>query len=306
MTKLSRLDIESLPHYRKKTHREWSAACPQCNGKDRFIFWPDRGNYYCRRCDLKGFILETDQALTTPEQRDAWKRAEEERQRKEAMERVDAITRLQGMIDRVIHYHRMVKEALGYWASQGLSSLTIERYQLGYCPKCPTEPSSASFTIPYFQNGNLVHLRHRLQTPNGHGKYRPEFAGLGNQLFNSDILKPSDEIPFGLLEPGECLIVEGEVKAMVLDQIGFSVVGLPGANSWRGEWGQWFKGQAKVYVALDPGAEPMAWRVGGNLKEWGVEVAVCMLPYKPDDMFVLYGASIEDFIAIIRQGRIIR
>jgi 5-methylcytosine-specific restriction endonuclease McrA len=32
-TKLSKLDIETLPNYKKKTGKEWSAACPQCGGK---------------------------------------------------------------------------------------------------------------------------------------------------------------------------------------------------------------------------------------------------------------------------------
>jgi hypothetical protein len=305
--KLSKLDIEALPNFKQKTKKECSAACPQCHGVDRFLFWPDTGNYYCRRCDIKGFILEADQHLMSQEQREAWKRAEEARRNKEAGEKLLAVERLQKIAGKVSLYHSQVEQAMTYWNLQGLTTGTVKQYQLGYCPNCPVEPESPSYTIPYFQAGKLVHLRHRLKTPNGHGKYRPEFAGLGNQLFNADVLTAKEEVCFSEIEPGEVLVVEGEVKAMCLSQLGFPSVGLPGATSWQEDWGKLFEGVRKVYVALDPGAEAQAWRVGVGLKEWGLaSVVVCTLMQKPDDMFVKWGASVSDFLAILGQGRVVR
>lgn len=298
---LSKLDIESLPNRRQKTHKEWSSACPQCGGTDRFLFWPDKGNFYCRRCELSGFILDTNQRLMTDEQREAWKRADLERKQKEAEARQSAIDRLQTKLDRVHWYHSQVNQALDYWYSQGLVDSTIKAFCLGYCPACPVEPESPSYVIPYFQSKQLINLRHRLQFPNGHGKYRPEFAGLGNQIFNLDTL--TMDFDFGILEPNEIIIVEGEVKAMVLEQAGFKTVGIPGANSWKEEWGQVLTGISRAYVCLDPGANGQADKIAMSLKGYNIESFVCRVPVKPDDLLNIYGGSPMDLLAFIKQGR---
>lgn len=43
---------------KKKTGKEWGAACPACGGKDRCSVWPDdhdgRGGYHCRQCGAYG------------------------------------------------------------------------------------------------------------------------------------------------------------------------------------------------------------------------------------------------------------
>jgi len=300
---LSRLDIESLPNYRKKTAKEWSAACPQCNaGEDRFLFWPDKGNFFCRRCGFKGFVLEVNKSFITPEQREAWNRAKEERRRKEYEEQLSAIDRLQLMANRVDWYHSQVDKALDYFSTQGLTKATVDRCHLGYCPQCPTDPSSPSFTIPYFCNSKLINLRHRLKFPNGHGKYRPEFAGLKNQLFNLDTLKTSDEIEFGYLRSNEVLIVEGEIKTMVLEQIGFTTVGIPGANSWVEDWAKHFTGK-NVYICLDPGALDQAQRIATSLRGYNIQGRVCQIPTKPDDFFVRYNGTPEHLLRFIGQGK---
>lgn len=300
---LSRLDIESLPNYHQKTGKEWSSTCPQCGGIDRFLFWPDKGNFYCRQCEFKGFILEVDQKYLTAEQREAWQRATEERRRKEVEERQSAITKLQRLDDKVTWYHSQVNKALDYWHSQGLCNSTINLYRLGYCPACPIEPESPSYVIPYYSMGQLINLRHRLQYPNGHGKYRPEFAGLSNQLFNLDTLK-DDEIPFGArLEPNELIIVEGEIKTMVLEQYGFRTIGIPGANSWREEWGDYFKSIRHIYICLDPGANGQAQKIASSLQAGGLEARVCYLPVKPDDFLIIYGGTPEGLLSFIKQGR---
>jgi hypothetical protein len=236
----------------------------------------------------------------TDEQREAWKRAADERKRKEAEDRQSAIERLQRMTGKVEAYHRQVSQALDYWYSQGLNDSTINGYCLGYCPARPVEPETPSFVIPYFCQTKLIHIRHRLQFPNGHGKYRPEFAGLGNQLFNADTLT-NDDFHFGLLEPNRVLIVEGEVKAMVLEQIGFKTIGIPGANSWRDEWSENLKG-FKAYICLDPGANGQADKIGAALKGYNVPVKVVTLPCKPDDFFVRYGGTSSDLMEFLRQG----
>ena len=33
---------------------KYDSPCPGCGGTDRFQYWPDAGNYYCRKCNKKG------------------------------------------------------------------------------------------------------------------------------------------------------------------------------------------------------------------------------------------------------------
>jgi len=304
-TALTRADIECLPNFKKKTAREYSAACPFCGtGDDRFLYWPDNGNYWCRVCEASGFVEDTNRLIMTEAQREAAQRAQAERQRKLQEQQQSAVDKVATMQTRVKWYHDQVSYALAYWYSQGLTDHTIDRYLLGYAPECPTFPKSPSYVIPYFLQDKLVSIRHRLANPDGSGKYRPEFAGLPVQLFNADALR-GDEIPF---DEGEAVLVEGEVKAMVLYQHGFRAVGVPGVNSWKDEWLPLFKDISRVFIAFDPGkeVERQAFKIGRQLARAGLDIRVAAMPAKPDDMFVRYGCQVGDFMRILSQGRVIR
>lgn len=240
-------------------------------------------------------------------------RREAERIAQEQARRGDALKRVAGMVGLVERYHGQVDDpwecaphsARTYWRSQGLNDGTIERYRLGYCPECPTYQQSASYVIPYYHAGNLISIRHRLATPNGCGKYRPEFVGLPNQLFNLDALNPqSEEIHFGLLNPGEVLLVEGEVKSLYLSDIqDLPAVGMPGVESWQEEWIKYFAGVSKVYVTLDPDAERKAADITRTLNANGIEARNVLLTCKPDDFFWLNGGNPSDFMRILEQSR---
>jgi len=305
---LSRLDIEALPNYKRKNNKEYSAACPNCGaGEDRFIFWPEDGNYWCRQCDLKGFILETDQSYITDAQREAWKRAEKERKRREKEQENTVLSSISQMEPLIEKYHHQLGMANGFWQHAGLEPQTIERYKLGYCQSCPTCPNHPSYVIPVYQQNKLVTIRHRLESPPTPGdKYRYHMAGMKAQLFNVDSLKPNGDIPFGLLEPGEVLLVEGEIKSMYLDQSGFMVVGVPGANIWRDEWGQFFGSNATVFVAYDPGANGAASKTALKLSNIVHRVYQVSLPSKPDDFFVIHNGKIDEFMSFLRWGRLVR
>lgn len=295
---LSRLDIEHLPNFRRKTSKgEYSAACPSCGGRDRFLFWPDKGNYYCRRCELKGFVSDADNSqLFTTEQYDAWKRAKQERQRKERQQQQQEVIERLSKTNRADIYHNQMIDR-SYWYSQGLSDETINKFKLGYCPACPTYPDSPSWTIPIFYQDKLYNIRHRLTNPNGAGKYRPETSGLPQAIFNADVLSSGDWMT---------VLVEGEVKAMVLQQYGFSTVGIPGANSFKDKWAKLFDPVSIVYIALDPGAEQQAMEIGLTLAGNGIETRVCTLPAKPDDMIVKYKATAADLFKFLILGKKVR
>lgn len=306
--KLTKADIELLPNHKEKNAKEWSSACPFCGGEDRFLFWPDDGNYWCRQCEANGFVDAGYSYQLTPEQLAEIEQRREQNRREERERRRQAVEKVMTMEERVNWYHQQVQTALDYWNRQGLTSDTIERYKLGYTDKCPTYEESPSYVIPIYQKRALVSIRHRLARPNGCGKYRPEFAGLPAQIFNVDALR--DEVtPFTFLHPNDIILVEGEIKTMVLDQLGFKAVGIPGFNTWTDEWQHYFDGAQTVFIAFDPGADSIAAKafdVGQVIRSKCYQVKIATLPTKPDDFFVRYGGGVDDFVRILKQGRVVR
>lgn len=254
------------------------------------------GGYLLQVADPKK-ALEIQAEIKAENER---KRAEQESERQKT-----ALERLATMAGKVDWYHSQVGQALNYWHSQGLTDYTINLFKLGYAPECPTYRQSSSYVIPYFQQNQLISIRHRLANPNGCGKYRPEFRELPNQLFNLDCLTGDPFDGFSQLNNDEAVLVEGEVKALVLYQYQFRAVGIPGKSSWQTSWCQAFKGLKRVYIALDPDADDKAWQIGHELAKAGPEVKVVTLPSKPDDMFTLYGCTTKDFHKILGQGRIV-
>jgi NADH-quinone oxidoreductase subunit I len=111
IVQLTTQDIECLPNYRKKTAKEWSSTCPQCGGVDRFLFWPDDGNYYCRRCELSGFVTDApgaDLFRITPEMKAEWERQRLEREQEEHERHMSSIERLQAA-GRDVVYHNSLR-----------------------------------------------------------------------------------------------------------------------------------------------------------------------------------------------------
>lgn len=304
-----------------------------------FCITPDKRHFKCFGCGVTGdvtdFVAMIDKITLTEaskklggylldlglskeeikakqaEIRREYQRRQAELEAQERQKRLEAITKISQMSSRVEEYHRQVELARNYWHSQGLPDWVIARRRLGYAPECPTYPNSPSYVIPYLQlwpdhpNPKLVSIRHRLASPNGSGKYRPEFAGLPTRLFNLDALKPNEEVPFQNLEPGQVLLVEGEVKAMFLSDVaGLPSVGVPGANAWNDEWIPFFQGSSLVYVVFDQGVEQQSMAVTRAFNENGVKAVHVTLPCKkPDDFFVRHGGSISDFLNILKQGR---
>ena len=118
---LSRLQIERLPNFRRKTRAgEYSATCPVCGGVDRFLFWEGEGNYFCRRCEIKGFISDSVGGLLfSQEQYEAWKRAERERKAKERQQQLAIIQRLTQASRSDLYHQAMTNRS--YWHDQGLN-----------------------------------------------------------------------------------------------------------------------------------------------------------------------------------------
>ena len=275
---------------RKTTGEEYVGPCPFCrDGKDRFHVWAERGNYWCRMCDAKGWVSENDREFTTEELHELRIRALERKQ-KETDRRLTALERMARCQDHIAYHAQLDGDDRAYWKSQGMWDETIDRRLLGICYDCPTAPHHASYTIPVINRGKLVNIRHRLvEAPNG-DKYRPHMAGLGNTLFNADNLYAGHE---------SIIVVEGEKKSIVLDQWGFPSVGIMGKAGFPPHWAQRFTHLQRVLVALDPDATDEAFKLA---RLFGDRGRVVILPVKPDDFFVA-GGSDRDFEAFLRWAK---
>jgi len=219
--------ILNLPYstLRSKTKNEYSSACPVCGGYDRFRFWPDDNNFWCRRCGLSGFVDDS---------------GETER----VLPKVTTITSKTQEFEKWLEYFSEfyeVPEAREYWecALGPDYEKAVLHFGLGWCKDYNGLGPTAVIPISY---KNKVYLcKHRLIHP-AKGKYITEPNGVGAMLFNLD----------GALEANTVFVVEGEKKAIRLWLEGLiAVSSTTGANGFRKEWDLFLLGK-NVYVIFDP------------------------------------------------------
>lgn len=219
-----------------------------------------------------------------------------ERKQAEHDERLCKLERLRASNVHLRYHRNLTAATRELWYKEGVYDEAIDRFLLGYTAECPTWRESPSRTIPVFGYTNeLVNIRHRLLQPGNAGKYRPQMSGLGTSLFNASILNNSHE---------RVLLLEGEVKTVVLDQSGYAGVGIMGQNTWRPEWFEYFRDVGQVIISLDPGAGESAQRLGNIFAERGFgDVRVATFPMKPDDFIVQTGAGAGDIDRILALAR---
>jgi len=284
-------------------------GCPNCGdgGKgeksDRFRLFTHDGNphVWCRRCPLHEFLNNLGGNKLTKEEREKYiiqsRISALERKQKEHEKRISQLEKLQLHKPHIAYYNALTPEAVEYWYKEGIDLPYIDKFMLGYCYRCPTDiKGRPSYTIPVMNNSVLCNVRHRLIGAEGGDKYRPEMAGLGNQLFNTDsMLENKDRI----------VIWEGEKKTIVLSQYitDFANVGLMGKTGWNGEWTKLFNGYKDVVIAFDPDATENAQKLGIHFRKAGMRnVRVAHFPLKPDDAIVKYGATEDQVRSIIEDA----
>jgi len=217
-----------------------------------------------------------------------------EEQQREMERRLSALERMAQSTDHLNYHYNITTDAVVYFNEEGITNASIDKYMLGYCPRCPTDRQGRpSYTIPVINDGTLLNIRHRLVGADS-DKYRPHMAGLGVQLFNADYLD----------EPGESiLIVEGEKKSIVVAQLGVPNVGIVGKRSFMRDWLTKFDRFQMVYIALDPDATESAYRLGAL---FGERARVARMPVKIDEAVFRYGATRGDIEAFLANARPVR
>lgn len=134
----------------------------------------------------------------------------------------------------------------------GLTDATIERFRLGYemehvetreidgVTKSINIPGR--YVIPYLEGRRPKFFRY--YSPNGDPKWKYTWEeGAESTLFNAqDALGDSE---------GTVYLCEGEQKAMLLVQMGYAAVGVPGASHWKDEFQAAFTHARRVIIVFD-------------------------------------------------------
>lgn len=128
----------------------------------------------------------------------------------------------------------------------GLTDVTIERFRLGYEPE-HTLPSGqripGRYVIPYLEGRRPKFFRY--YCPDGDPKFKYTWEeGSESTLFNA-----GDAI--GDEKHGAVVLCEGEQKAMLLAQMGYCAVAVPGASQWKDEWQAKFTHAKRILVCFD-------------------------------------------------------
>ena len=300
---------------KKISAKEYAGPCPVCKGKDRFHVHQEKG-WFCRVCqgdtkwhdpiDFRQWMYgeRITQAIENllggrkldrgAVERISLERNEREQARRaqEAQATQDARARLGA--SRVWETYHANEAGRELWRERGISDDWQDYYKLGYCPprewlSGDTRFTSASLTIPYLRytaplQYTCTSLKHRLLCNDAPGgKYRPEFAGLGNQLYY-----PMHEEP---ILP-RVLLVEGEIKAMVVQIALWSLDPLPNitvcavaGKSVKPELLAELAGCEKVWICLDPDARRNAVELSVTLGNDRCKIV--NLPGKVDDLITM-------------------
>jgi len=165
----------------------------------------------------------------------------------------DFITAFRDRDTRLKEFERNLTTALREpFYAHGLTDATIDRFRLGYEPehvetkvvdgqiRSVTIPGR--YVMPYLEGRRPRFFRY--YSPAGDPKWKYTWEeGAESRLFNSqDAIGDKDGIVY---------LCEGEQKAMLLVQMGYAAVAVPGATQWRDEFQAAFTHAKKVVIVYD-------------------------------------------------------
>lgn len=118
-----------------------------------------------------------------------------------------------------------------YFYRRGLRDSTIDRFQLGWY--------NDFNVVPIFEDGVFRNFQMRQDIPSK--RIKGFYKDIGPLMFNSDILKMSDEVYY----------VEGPVDAMILVQNGLPAISSNCGGGYLPEWYGRFTKQKKINIVFD-------------------------------------------------------
>lgn len=195
---------------------------------------------------------------------------------------------------KTAQYHSNVSRGLEYLAGRGISADTIDSARLGVVDEAlPSDPhaNGERLSIPYITKSGVVDIRYRCIREHNCGEAScPKYlggTGTTPRLYNVGCIDTAGS---------RICITEGELDAVILHQLGYSAVGVPGANTWKRHWRRLFEDFTRVYIFCDGDEAGRGFRTH-ILAEIPTAEAV-MMPEKQDvtTMFLKEGRDYFDRI----------
>jgi hypothetical protein len=151
-------------------------------------------------------------------------------------------------IQKATEYHNNLlkdAEAQAKWHDRGIGEWHWNKWMLGY--KYNHWGRGPALSIPFFEDGELKTIRHRIINPVDSRRYLPELEGSGSWVFNIDILKE---------KPKELWIIEGEIKYLVASSYDISGIAISGIQILPDRYLEQLGQCEKIYVCPDPVINP--------------------------------------------------
>lgn len=229
---------------------EWQTQCPFCGDTNKYghlYVNKEHGAFFCHRCGQNGSFYTLQTLLGD--------RPEPVTRERAAKQDVYA-SLVEIAQDALIEQ----PEALSYLREQrGLNAETIGRYRLGWAGKDVMDRLLEMWTIgdlrtaglvtdknypliwdrvliPYFQRDRVVTVRGKQI-----GGNVIQAKDTSISLFGVDNLRGHKEV----------FICEGEFDAMLLHQMGYAAVAIPGALNFQEHWCTWFDDARRIFIVLD-------------------------------------------------------
>jgi len=127
---------------------------------------------------------------------------------------------------------------------RGITKETIERFRLGFVdsPLLGDERFYGRISIPYQTVTGIVSIRFRVTTATKTETTKKYLSSAGDpgRPFNVQSLDRINKI---------CYLTEGEMDAIILDQMGLTSIGIPGAQAWNPIFGRILRHRNVVLLA---------------------------------------------------------
>jgi hypothetical protein len=291
------LYIADLPPLRlaSRAKQEYAGACPFCGGdhtSDRFRVWPQEGRYWCRQCNVTGWLDalsgERPRTIIPPQPKQARGRLAPQAN----PAHVAHYRELYAAVALWAHsklYQDHNPEPLAYLRQRGLDAASIGAALLGYTLSDPAALPSylrrehpallaygeaagvlvreqgallahfnlrGAILLPYMAEGQITDLRTR------------SFPGKGYKSLPGGYADRGATAPFGWDSIGGAetvIITEGEIKALAVNQayrngqLSAPALAHPGLSYWRSEWAAQLHdlGVRTVILAYDSQPRPL-------------------------------------------------
>jgi hypothetical protein len=264
---------------------EYHGPCPFYDrGKDRFVYWPGKGNWMCPRWDCADCPGHKDGKGGRYGYLDGTNLEYKEFVRR------DVPRRARPSMDTVYAYHYTLdSEARDYLASRKINADTIERFVLGRDYNRVTVPNV--FTK---NDGTRFCLGIKKRWIKGDmdwiDRYTLEPGSKVGAIMNLNRLL--------MREWDFVVIVEGILDVLILDQYRIPAIApFGGGDQWGEGWHRWFVGHAKrILIVADNDAVPEAWphpnapgkhyalKTATKLAPAGIPIGITFLPNSYKDM----------------------